>query len=252
MMMTLQGKTALVTGGSRGIGKAIVLELARQGATVHATARKVETVQAVAEEAARLNLPGKVIPHALEVTDSVALTGLIDQIAENKEAGGLDILVNNAGITADNLLMAMTDEEIDRVLATNLRAVLVACRAAVRHLIRKRWGRIINISSVAGVMGNAGQCNYAASKAGVIGLTKSLAKEVGKRKVTVNAVAPGFIATDMTDVLPEQIKEGVKQLIPLGRMGEPQEIAGVVAFLAGEASSYVTGQVLGVDGGLHT
>lgn len=249
--MSLQGKVALVTGASRGIGKAIALELARLGATVHGTARKADTVAAVAQEAANAALTGKIIPHALDVTDQPALIALIDTLAEDKAAGGLGILVNNAGITADNLMMAMSDEEFDSVINTNLRAVFVASRAAVRHMIRARWGRIINISSIAGVMGNAGQANYAASKAGVIAMSKSLAKEVGKRKVTVNVVAPGFITTDMTAVLSEEIKKGVTQLVPLQRMGEPQEIASVVGFLAGESSSYLTGQVLCVDGGLH-
>jgi len=163
----------------------------------------------------------------------------------------IDILVNNAGITRDGLLMNMDDEQFEEVLTTNLRSAFWLTRAVSRHMVRQRYGRIINIGSISGVMGNAGQANYAASKAGLIGFSKSVAKELGKRKITCNVVAPGFIATDMTAVLPEKIKESAAQLVPLGRFGEAEEVAGVVAFLAGEEASYITGQVLLVDGGMH-
>ncbi|TWT45889.1 3-oxoacyl-[acyl-carrier-protein] reductase FabG [Phycisphaerae bacterium RAS1] len=245
--MSLNEQVAIVTGGSRGIGQAICIELARQGATVLAAARGVaRTREWIAAEP---ELASRLIAVELDVTDKAACARLIDEAAEKH--GRLDILVNNAGITRDGLLMSMEDDQFDQVIQTNLTAAFWLCRAAVRHMIRARRGRIINIASISGVMGNAGQANYAAAKAGLIGLTKSIAKEVGKRGVTCNAVAPGFIETEMTDILPDQLKQNVKQLIPLQRFGTPAEIAGLVAFLSGPAASYITGQCIVADGGLH-
>lgn len=245
--MSLKEQVAIVTGGSRGIGQAICLELARQGATVLAAARGVARTREWI--AGQPELASRLIAAELDVTDKTACARLIDETAEKH--GRLDILVNNAGITRDGLLMSMEDDQFDQVIQTNLTAAFWLCRAAVRHMIRARRGRIINIASVSGVMGNAGQANYAAAKAGLIGLTKSIAKEVGKRGVTCNAVAPGFIETEMTDVLPDQLKQNVKQLIPLQRFGTSAEIAGLVAFLAGPTASYITGQCIVADGGLH-
>lgn len=242
----LKDKIAIVTGGSRGIGKSIVLSLAEAGATVIAIARNEEKLNEVAEHAS--DLSGKVIPTPLDISNEQALTEKIEKIAEEYEK--IDILVNNAGITRDGLLMSMETEHFDEVINVNLRSAFIAMRAVSRYMIRQRSGRIINITSVSGIMGNAGQCNYAASKAGLIGLTKSVAKELAKRGITVNALAPGFIETDMTDVLPDKIKETVKPMIPVKRFGKPEEIASTVTFLASDSASYITGQTIVVDGGL--
>jgi 3-oxoacyl-[acyl-carrier protein] reductase len=242
-------RVAIVTGGARGIGATIVQRLAADGLHVVAVdllADKLAEVVSAVQAAG-----GSAEGAACDVTDSNALTQLIDQVAEKH--GHLDVLVNNAGITRDDLILRMTDEAFDKVIAVNLKSAFVATRAAARHMIRIKGeigARIINISSAAGVAGNAGQANYAASKAGLIGLTKTVAKELARKNVTCNAVAPGFIATDMTAVLPEQVKQTVKTFIPLQRFGQPRDIAAAVAFLASPDAGYITGQVLSVDGGM--
>jgi 3-oxoacyl-[acyl-carrier protein] reductase len=240
----LQGQTALVTGGSRGIGLAIARSLAEAGARVAVVARD----QSRAAEAAD-SLPGEGhAGFAADVGDSASVTDLFRQV--EADLGTPDILVNNAGVTRDNLLMRLKDEDWDAVLDTNLRGAFHTIRAATRGMMKRKSGRIINITSVVGVTGNKGQANYAASKAGLIGLTKSVAKELASRGILVNAIAPGYIATDMTSELPEPARDALMQQIALGRLGEPEDIASVVRFLAGPGAAYITGQVLVVDGGM--
>ena len=235
-------RVAIVTGGSRGIGAAIVRQLAADGLHVVAVARTLDKLQALAAEVPNVE------PLVCDIADPAALAAAIESVGETH--GRLDVLVNNAGITKDGLLLRMSDGDYDLVLDTNLKSAFVAIRSAARLIMRSKTGRIINISSVSGVAGNAGQANYSASKAGLIGLSKTVAKELAGKGVTCNVVAPGFITTDMTEGLHEKIKEGAKALIPLKRFGEPKEIAAAVSFFAAEAASYVTGQVLCVDGGM--
>ena len=244
MSSELQGQVALVTGGSRGIGLAIARELAEAGAKVAVVARG----EAGAQQAAA-GLPGE--GHrgfACDVADPEAATALVKQVEES--LGGLDVLVNNAGVTRDNLLMRIKDDDWSAVLDTNLRGAFNLIRAASRGMMKRRGGRIINITSVVGITGNKGQANYAASKAGLIGLTKSVAKELGSRGVLVNAVAPGYIETDMTAELPQAARDALMAQIALERMGRPEDIAPVVRFLAGPGAAYITGQTLVVDGGM--
>ncbi len=245
-MMRFENQVAVVTGAGRGIGHAIALRLANEGARVAAVSRS-ETAQRTADEINAIRADAAVA-YAVDVADQTAVQATSAKILA--DFGRIDILVNNAGVTRDGLSMRMSMEDWDTVIDTNLKGSFIFCQAVMRSMIKQRSGRIINIASVAGLMGNAGQANYAASKAGLIGLTKTLARELASRGITVNAVAPGFIVTDMTDVLPDQVKEGVLTKIPLGKFGEGADIAAAVAFLAAPEAKYITGQVLTVDGGM--
>jgi 3-oxoacyl-[acyl-carrier protein] reductase len=245
--MTFEGKVALVTGASRGIGRAIALKLGGLGASVVVNYRtSQDAAEAVAEEIGSRG--GRAIIAQADVGDLDQAAALVKTAIE--EFGDLHILVNNAGITRDTLIMTMSEADWDEVIRTNLKSTFNCAKTAVRHMIRRRYGRIINITSVAGLMGNAGQANYSASKAGQIGLTKALAREVAPRKVTVNAIAAGYIDTEIWGGVPDDIREALLGLIPLGRKGEPEEIADAVAFLASDDAAYITGHVLTVDGGM--
>jgi len=239
-------RLAIVTGGARGIGRAIVLELLRQGRTVAALDLRDETLTELESVVAEQGY--SVITRCLDITETPKLVETINALAD--EHGGVGVLVNNAGITRDRLMMQMDEADYDVLMNVNLRAAFMATKTALRSMVRNKFGRIVNISSVAGVMGQAGSANYAASKAGLIGMTKSIVREVGKKNVTANCVAPGFIQTDMTDVLPDAVKQAALSVIPARRMGQPEEVARAVAFLAADESGYITGQVLCVDGGM--
>lgn len=241
-MISLTGKVALVTGSTRGIGRAIAETLVACGARVAVVGRDLAVAERVAEEL------GDARGFACDVGDPASVTMLVQAVED--AFGSLDILVNNAGITKDNLMARMKDDDWDAVMATNLRSAFVATRAAQRGMMKRRWGRIINITSVVGLVGNKGQANYAASKAGLIGFTKAAAKELSSRNILVNAVAPGYIQTDMTARLGDEAREALSAQIPLGRLGTPGDVAGAVAFLASDLASYITGQVLVVDGGM--
>lgn len=244
--MRLAEKTAIVTGGSRGIGRAIALRLAEQGAAVVLCGRSLPALEAVTDEIESQG--GKALAVQCDVASDTDVKQLVD--ATIQAFGRVDILVNNAGITRDTLLMRMTDDDWDAVMDINLKGMFRCTKAVLRPMLRQRAGRIINISSVVGLMGNAGQANYAAAKAAVLGFTKSTAREVAPRGLTVNAVAPGYIETDMTDALDSNQKEQLLTGIPLARMGQPEDIANAVAFLASDEAAYITGQCLVVDGGL--
>jgi 3-oxoacyl-[acyl-carrier protein] reductase len=242
-----QKRLAIVTGGARGIGRAIVFALARQGRRVVAFDIDQPRLKELEELAGKQGL-NDILTEKLDITDWPVLTGTIERLAEKH--GGVAVLVNNAGITRDGLVMSISDEDFDRVIEINLKAAFVAIRTASRSMMRNRFGRIINIASVAGVMGNAGQSNYAASKAGLIGMAKTVARELAKRNITANCVAPGFIITEMTDVLPEKVKEYARLAIPMNTFGQVDDVANAVAFLASDEAGYITGQVLCVDGGM--
>jgi len=244
----LDGKLVLVTGASRGIGKAIALTMGGAGATVIGTATTESGADNISKVFEDNKISGKGIK--LNVTDNEQITSLVKIV--NEDFGSIDILINNAGITRDNILLRMKEDEWEDIINTNLSSIYKMSKSVLRGMIKNRSGRIISITSVVGAMGNAGQSNYAAAKAGMIGFTKSLALEVGVRGITVNAVAPGFIETDMTDNLPNEQKEALASQIPMGRLGTPNDIAQTVLFLAGDGGSYITGQTLHVNGGMYT
>jgi 3-oxoacyl-[acyl-carrier protein] reductase len=243
MKIDLTGRTALVTGSTRGIGRAIAEALAASGARVAVVGRDEVRTRAAADA-----ISAEARGFVCDVGDSSSVTAMVESV--EREFGAVDILVNNAGLTRDNILFRIKDEDWDAVINANLRGAFVAIRAASRGMMKRRWGRIINIASVVGLVGNKGQANYAASKAGLIGMTKSVAKELASRNVLANVVAPGYIETDMTAALPEEAKTTLFTQIPLGRLGTPQDIAGIVTFLASDAAAYITGQTFVVDGGM--
>jgi 3-oxoacyl-[acyl-carrier protein] reductase len=239
----LSGRVALVTGSTRGIGRAIADMLARAGAKVAVVGRDRGRAEEIASQ-----IPGGAKGFACDIGDIPSVVKLVEDV--EKELGAVDILVNNAGLTRDNLLMRLKDDDWDAVIDANLRGAFVAIRAASRGMMKRRWGRVINIASVVGIVGNKGQANYAASKAGLIGLTKSVAKELASRNILANVVAPGFIETDMTAAMTPEARTALSQQIPLERLGTPNDIAGIVGFLASEYATYITGQVFVVDGGM--
>ena len=245
--MTSEKRTAIVTGGSRGIGKAIALRLAKEGYNLVINyVNGKDGAEAVAKEAESIG--AKTLVVQADISKAIDVERLFSETIS--EFGRLDVLVNNAGITRDNLLIRMSEKEFEDVLETNLKGAFLCTKAAAKPMMKQRIGRIINITSVVGIVGNAGQSNYAAAKAGLIGFTKSIAKELAKRNITVNAIAPGFIETEMTAVIPEKVRDTLLTGIPAGRPGKPEDVANAVAFLAAESSNYITGQVLNIDGGM--
>ena len=248
--MELEGKVSLITGASRGIGRVIALKLASLGSKVAVNYVAIEPAnKADADDVVEtiMRTGGEATAVEADVRDSEAVKTMVDQVTD--KWGRIDILVNNAGINRDTLLLRMSDDAWDAVIETNLRGAFLCTKFAVKHMMRQQWGRVISISSVVGRVGNAGQSNYAASKGGIIAFTKSIAREMGSRNITVNAVAPGFIVTDMTDKLPAERRESILAMIPLQRLGQPEDVAELVAFLASERAAYITGQAITVDGG---
>jgi len=248
--MDLEGRVSLVTGASRGIGKTIALKLAGLGSKVAVNYVVIEErnktdADAVVKEIA--DSGGEAMAVEGNVSDSEAVKAMVEQVADRW--GKIDILVNNAGINRDTLLLRMSDDAWDAVIETNLRGAFLCTKFAVKHMMKQQWGRVISLSSVVGRVGNAGQCNYAASKGGIIAFTKSVAREMGSRNITVNAVAPGFIVTEMTDRLPQETRDGLLSMIPLARLGQPEDVAEMVGFLASDRAGYITGQVITIDGG---
>jgi 3-oxoacyl-[acyl-carrier protein] reductase len=242
----LAGKVAIVTGGSKGIGRAIAMALAEEGAIVAVCSRNLDAVGETAQ--AIVSAGGQARAYHVDVTYADSVTSMVEQVL--KHFGRIDVLVNNAGVTSDNLMVRMKESEWDQVIGTNLTGTFHCMKAVARSMIKQRGGKIINITSVVGMIGNAGQANYCAAKAGIIGLTKSIARELASRNVTVNCVAPGFIMTDMTESLPESGKDEALKLIPLGRFGAPEDVAAIVKFLASPAADYITGEVIRADGGM--
>jgi 3-oxoacyl-[acyl-carrier protein] reductase len=245
--MRFEGKVAIITGAGRGIGKAIAERLASEGADVVICDIDKEAAERTAEE-----IRSKYSVKAMAISADVANEGDVNSMVEEtiKNFGRVDFLINNAGITKDSLLLRMSEEEWDKVIAVDLKSVFLCTRAVIRHMMRQKFGRIVNISSVIGLRGNVGQANYASAKAGIIGFTKSAARELAGRNITVNAVAPGYIQTEMTERLPQEVKEEMLKQVPLGRPGQPEDVAGVVAFLCSEDASYITGEIIRVDGGM--